>query len=151
MRKLSIFRPNGWDRLEVRITPSAIGHVAAEIVRIDAHVQLAKVHHARQNGHHVNHQGGSVGGGSVLLGPVTPGYISPIGLGSTDIVGGSPANFGGSTGGGSLLSGPLGGVGILRGVGLLGGGGSTGGGGSMGGGSTGGGSTGGGSGGHPGY
>ena len=140
MRKLSIFRPNGWDRLEVRITPSAIGHVPAEIVRIDAHVQLAKVHHARHNGHHVNHQGGSTGGGSVLLGPITPGYISPIGLGATDIVGGSPANFGVSGGGRSLLSGPLPGSGLLLGGGTTGGG------------TTGGGSTGGGSmGGHPGY
>ena len=42
MRKHSIFCPNGWDRLEVRITPSTVGHVPAEIVRIDAHVQHAR-------------------------------------------------------------------------------------------------------------
>ncbi len=70
MRKHSIFCPNGWDRLEVRITPSAVGHVPAEIVRIDAHVQHAKVRH---HGPHVNHQGGGSGGGgsggSVTLAP----------------------------------------------------------------------------------
>ena len=33
MRKHSIFCPNGWDRLEVRITPSAVGHAPAEILR----------------------------------------------------------------------------------------------------------------------
>ena len=76
MRKHSIFCPNGWDRLEVRITPSAVGHVPAEIVRIDAHVQHAKghshpkVHHpvhpkVHHTSPHVNHPvGGTYGGGT---------------------------------------------------------------------------------------
>ncbi len=96
MKRQSIFRPNGWDRLEVRITPSTIGHApAADMVRIDAHVQGANVHPslevhdfrhkvqhpAKHNGHPVNRQGGSVGG--VILGPVTLGSLGAIGLGST--------------------------------------------------------------------
>ncbi len=77
MRKQDDFRPNVWHSLEVRITPSAVGLApAAEVVRIDAHVQHARVHphsavhhkvhhHAPHEVHHVTHQGGvSHGGGS---------------------------------------------------------------------------------------
>jgi nicotinamidase-related amidase len=87
MRKQHIFRPNGWDGLEVRITPSAVGLApAAESVRIDAHVRRArahphpvahhKVHHpAPPPVHHVTHQGGgTTGGGTTGGGSYGGGY-----------------------------------------------------------------------------
>jgi hypothetical protein len=77
MRKRNVFRPNGWDGLEVRITPSAVGvPPVAHIVRIDAHVQQAKghshpkVHHpvhpkVHHTSPHVNPPvGGPSGGGT---------------------------------------------------------------------------------------
>ena len=75
MRKQYVFRPDGWNSLEVRVFPSAVVLApAAEIVRIDAHVQQARVHphhevhqkvrhHAHQTVHHVTHLGGVTSGG----------------------------------------------------------------------------------------
>jgi hypothetical protein len=142
MRKQHIFRPNGWNGLEVRITPSAVGLAsAAEMVRIDAHVSHAKVHHhAHRKAQHVTHPGGGTGGGgytgSVIYvsgsgGGYTGGYTGGSG-GNVDAGGGTLGSllaslFGGGTGGG----GPLGGRHRLPGPVTLGGGtgGGTGGGG----------------------
>ena len=142
MRKQHIFRPNGWNGLEVRITPSAGSLSAAGVVRIDAHVQLAKVHHhAHRKAHHVTHPGGGTGGGGytgsmIYVGGYTGGSGGNVDAGrsggNVDAGGGTLGSllaslFGGGTGGG----GPLGGRHRLPGPVTLGGGtgGGTGGGG----------------------
>jgi hypothetical protein len=150
MRKQSIFRANGWDGLEVRITPSAVtGAQVAEIARIDAHVQNARVrHHAHHKGQHANQPGGT------LL-PYTGTAVIVYGsfggaTGGGSYAGTSSGGSGSGTLGGLLGTGSSGGTSIGKsrgGLGLVGGGGSGGGGSGGGGGGGGGGSYGGGGGG----
>src|SRR5579883_1199489 len=137
MRKRDVFRPNGWDGLEERITPSAVGLVpAAQIVRIDAHVPHArgvshpkvhhpthpKVHHpthpkVHHTSLHVTHPGGgpSRGGtngsgtlGNGSTGESTGGGTILPGTGNGGTIGGGSSG-GGSTGGGSTGGGTIGG------------------------------------------
>jgi hypothetical protein len=73
MRKQHIFRPNGRNNLEVRITPSAVGlEPAVEMVRIDADpyhpVRHGKVHYyAHPPAHRVTRPGGGISGGSYTI------------------------------------------------------------------------------------
>jgi hypothetical protein len=120
MRKHHIFRPSGWNSLEVRITPSAVGpSPVAEMVRIDAHVRHVKVHHhAHHQVHHVNHQGRPiVGGGTGGTGINVNGTSG--GGGSS----GSGGSGGSIPGGGTIGGGTIGGGGTMGGGGYNGGGG----------------------------
>ncbi len=114
MRKRHGFRPGVWDRLEVRITPSAVGLASpAEIIRIDAHVHETK-RHPQHKGRHRNHPAGGI-----TVGSSTSSEISVTVSTST---GGSgiPASDHGTGGGGTsggFTGGPhpvlsLGGIGV---------------------------------------
>ncbi len=138
MKKQRIFRPSGWDGLEVRITPSAVAFApAAEMVRIDAHIRHAKrAHHrAHHKGPHVTHRGGFIGitytGTPIPIGTAYGG--GSLGGTSGGSSGGGPGNgtLGGLLGGGSSGGTP---IGTSGGVGSLGGGSGGGGGGGGGGG-----------------
>ena len=79
MRKQHIFRPNGWNELEVRITPSAGSLSAAGVVRIDAHVQLAKVHHhAHHKAHHLTPPVGGYTGSVIYVSGSGGGYTGNV-------------------------------------------------------------------------
>jgi hypothetical protein len=72
MRKRHIFRPNGWDGLEVRMALSAVGLApAAQTVQVDAHANHSGGGHidrrhtpivvvvgGHHRSHHTNHSGG---------------------------------------------------------------------------------------------
>src|SRR5262245_31580943 len=104
MGKRNVLRPHGWDGLEVRITPSAVGLApVAQIVRIDAHVQHAtghshpKVHHpTHPKVHHPVHP---------KVHPKSPHVTHPVGRSSGGGTNGSGnignGSTGGSTGGGT--------------------------------------------------
>jgi hypothetical protein len=117
MRKRHVIRPGAWDRLEFRITPSAVGLASpAEIVRIDAHVHGAKghsQHRVQHQGHHPNHPAGGITVGSLPSGDISVTVLSSSG-GS-----GIPASNGTSGGAtsGEFAGGPhpvlsLGGIGV---------------------------------------
>ncbi len=134
MRKKSIFRLSGWDCLEMRITPSAVGiATAAHIVRIDASVHHSRGHSGHIAAHKTQHvQPLSIGTIYGYNSRITITGITSTGIGSTT------SNDGTGSGTIGAVTGGFHPTGSHRG---------TFGGGSTGGGSTGGGSVGGGSGG----
>lgn len=96
MRKRCVLCPVGWDRLEVRIAPSAVGHApAAEVARIDAHI-----HHSHPKVHHKAHHHPQPARGHVT---------HPNGGLNVHASGGGTSTGGGSTGGGSMGGGFFGG------------------------------------------